>query len=309
MGPRSKNLWGVILSGGEGTRLQQFIRSMYGIVRPKQYCSIVGTRSMLQHTIDRVRSLVDPRKMLAVVNHAHLEYVQQQINDHLPLTILVQPCSRETATGILLPLLHIYHRKPDAIVGIFPSDHFVLEEAKFMEYVEQGFIFAAKHTSSIVLLGISPTRAEPGYGWIERDGSVAYPQNSRIHRIMRFWEKPDRTMAEKLFAKGCLWNTFVMIGAVSAFLSHFREMIPETFHQFNAIMRLSQAKERETRFNRLYPSLPSLNFSREILERSPGNLSVLEVSGIYWSDWGDASRVLRDVERLHLKLHQQAVLQ
>jgi len=300
-----ENLWGVVLSGGDGTRLQQFIKKIFGIVRPKQYCPIVGTRSMFRHTIDRVRSLVDPKKILTIVNRAHLEYVRPQISDQLPVTVLVQPCSRETANGILLSLLHIHYQNPQAIVGIFPSDHFVLEEGKFMQQVEQGFIFAKKHNNSVVLLGISPTQVEPGYGWIEKAGAVHNPWNLKTSRVRRFWEKPDPTKAKLLFAKGCLWNTFVMIGALGAFLSQFREMIPKTFNQLNSVMRFSSSDKREALLNQLYPSLPSLNFSSAILERSRRHLCVQEVSGVYWSDWGDEARVLRDVERLHLRLNQR----
>ena len=88
------DVWGVILSGGEGTRLQQFIKRLYGFVRPKQYCSIVGKRSMLQHTRDRIRLLVPPERIITVVNRSHLSYIRAQLGDQPLSTILVQPCGR-----------------------------------------------------------------------------------------------------------------------------------------------------------------------------------------------------------------------
>src|SRR5271169_5308005 len=109
---KRKIRWGIILSGGEGTRLEQFIKRIYGIVRPKQYCALVGTRTMLQHTLDRAKSLLPSQKILTVINNSHLKYVQTQLEDQPPETVLVQPCNRETAAGILLSLLHVYAQDP-----------------------------------------------------------------------------------------------------------------------------------------------------------------------------------------------------
>ncbi len=299
---KSETRWGIILSGGEGTRLEQFIKRIYGIVRPKQYCALVGTRTMLQHTLDRAKSLLPPQKILTVVNQTHLKYVQTQLPGQLPETILVQPCSRETATGILLSLLHVYAEDPDAVVCIFPSDHFILEEEKFMQYVDRAFDFAATHRDAIIVLGAPPSHVEPEYGWIEKNDAVTNPWNVQLHRVGRFWEKPNRLIADKLFRTGCVWNTMVLAGSVMTFLSFFKSIVPETFNILNEIVQTKNPNERSTLLNLIYPDLPSLDFSKTILERCANRLLVMEISDICWSDWGNESRVLRDIEHLHLKL-------
>ena len=296
------NLWGIILSGGEGTRLRRFIRSTYGLVLPKQYCPLVGHRSMLRHTLDRLKSLVPARRILTIINRTHQAYATAQLSDQPSETILAQPCGRETGIGILLPLLHIYRQDSEAVVAVFPSDHFVWEEERFMGYVKRCTEFVSTRPDSIALMGIPPTHYEREYGWIERANPIPNPWDLSIHEIKRFWEKPDDAMAKKLFQQGCLWNTFVMVGTAAAFLSKFREVVPDAVDQLNTILQVPNAAERERLLNLVYPLLPTLNFSKEVLEQNPGRLSVMEVRDVYWSDWGSERRVLRDIERLNLKL-------
>src|ERR1041385_844288 len=146
-----RHFWGLILAGGEGKRLQGFIKSRYGHDQPKQYCAFTGTRSMLRHTVDRVQWLLPRERLLTIINCHHLKYAEEHLSDQLPQNIIVQPYCRETAAGILLPLLHIVHRDPEAVVGLFPSDHFIVEERSFMEFVSRAFEFArAQDRKSVV---------------------------------------------------------------------------------------------------------------------------------------------------------------
>ena len=303
----TRNIWGLILSGGEGLRLRPLITRLYGLERPKQYCSIVGTRSMLQHTVDRIKSLIPSRQILAIANPHHAEYVQEQLNGLAPENILIQPCDRGTANGILLPLLHIYHRNPDALVAIFPSDHFIFGEKEFMRNVAHAFHFADDHRDSIMLLGISPRKVEPEYGWIEKGELIDNPWNVKIHHVTRFWEKPDLLKAEVLFQKGCLWNTLVLVGHIRAFLLQFQSVVPDVFDQLYHTISLYNPLEREFILKEIYPLLPSVNFSKAILESGTDQLRVMEVSDTNWSDWGNEHRILSDIERLSLKLHEYGV--
>lgn len=242
-------------------------------------------------------------RILTIVNRSHLREVQTQLQGQPPATIIVQPCGRETVNGILLPLLHIYRRDPHAIVGIFPSDHFIWDEARFMRYVAGAFQFAGMHSNSVVLLGSHPSSIEPGYGWIEKNEPVQNPWNLTVYRIRRFWEKPDLSTSQILFRDGCVCNTLVMAASASSLLSIFRATVPETFTILNDITKVTDTAEKENLLNLIYPALPSLNFSKAVLETCTEYLHVLEMRDVYWSDWGEECRVLRDVERLHLKIH------
>jgi len=97
------------------------------------------------------------------------------------------------------------------------------------------------------------------------------------------------------------------VGTAITFLSLFKELVPETFNTLDEVLRIPNSNDRETLMNLIYPNLPSLNFSKAILEQCTDRLCVMEISDICWSDWGNESRVLKDVDRLHLKLHDQGI--
>lgn len=295
------HLWGIILAGGNGNRLKGFLKQLYNTNRPKQYCTITGTRSMLRHTLDRARCLIAKDHLLTVVNCDHLTYLDGQLNDQPPGTIIEQPCYRETGPSILLPLLNIHRRDPQALIVIFPSDHFIIEESRFMEYVREAGFFVNRTPESVVLLGIQPDRPETGYGWIERGGKIPWVGNNDFYHVRRFWEKPKVKMAEILQMKGCLWNTMVLVGTANTLLQHFQTLTPDLF-QLCRIVRATLGSLHEKEIMRgAYSVMPSLNFSSSILERIPRHLCVLHLTGIYWNDWGEEDRVRLDMETFHLK--------
>ena len=159
---------GVVLAGGDGKRLQPFVRKLLGFELPKQYVSFTGNRSMLEHTFDRAEQLISPECLFTVVARDHLGHpeVRSQLSGRIPHTVVVQPMNRETGPGLLLPLTHLLLRYPNSTVAVFPSDHFVLQEDLFAAYVQQAFEEVERYPSRIVFLGVEPTDAEPEYGYI-----------------------------------------------------------------------------------------------------------------------------------------------
>lgn len=291
------HLWGIILAGGEGRRLQPFIRSRLGSGRPKQYCALLGTRSMLRHTIARAERLIPHRRLLTVVTRQHLDYATEELHDRRPETVIVQPLNRDTGPGILLPLLHVYRRDPEAVVALLPSDHFIFEEDRFMASVETAASFAAAHPDRLILLGIEADRPETQYGWIGAGEVIGQCQGEELHLVRRFWEKPDLHTANGLYLNGCLWNTMVLIGHAGWLLSLFAALTPSLFitlYRFGAgLGPLQQTEYLEEAYNNLAP----VNFSQEILTRSSDYLAVLRAKGIYWNDWGNPEQVRHDIAR------------
>jgi len=152
--------WAIILAAGEGVRLKEFVKEHFGSERPKQFSAIIGTRSMLQHTMARARKLVGGKQLRVVVCRSHLSYVKEEIASREQDALVVLPCNRETAASVLLPTLQIHHRDPSALVAVFPSDHFILQEDHFLAYVENAFRFVESFPDFLVLLGIRPTDPE-----------------------------------------------------------------------------------------------------------------------------------------------------
>ncbi|MDX1411569.1 MAG: sugar phosphate nucleotidyltransferase, partial [Nitrospirales bacterium] len=150
-GGRSQ-LWSVILAGGNGVRMQPIIRQWLGKPKPKQYCTFVGTRSMFQHTVDRALRLTKPERTVSVIARTHEPEVWTHLDGRAGGKILVQPKNCDTGPGIFFPLTYIRKKQPDGTVVIFPSDHFVHPEDRFLELVELAAWMAERVPHRPVLL-------------------------------------------------------------------------------------------------------------------------------------------------------------
>ena len=289
-------LWGIILAGGEGKRLQPFIRTHYGINAPKQYCAFTGTRSMLRHTIDRAEMLIKPERLLTIVSKDHFCHTKDQLADRPSGTVIVQPLERQTGPGILYPLLHVLQRDPEAIVCLLPSDHFVLNEQSFMEHIDFSSGFVTSNPQSVLLLGVSPQQPEGGYGWIVPGKQIAGKITKRVNNILQFVEKPDGFTAYQLYQKGSLWNTLVVVSKAKKLLKLFKKFTPGIYNAFWGIRNTLGSSLEAPMVEEMYSRISAMNFSYSILEKNPIGLRTVKVQGSYWNDWGDAARIQSDIQ-------------
>ncbi len=299
--PSRRHLWGIILAGGEGRRLQPFIRASFGVDRPKQYCALINHRSMLYHTLRRAERLIPPTRLFVIITDPHLRYAQEELHDRSLEMLIVQPCNRETGPGILLPLLHAHRRDPEAVVVLFPSDHFVWEEQRFMAAVKHAAACVSERPDCPVLLGVEPTEPEVEYGWIEPGEMLWHKEGATVYQVRQFWEKPTLEKVADLYLQGYLWNTMVLVAQVTVLLKLFQELTPELMDAFEPIAQALGSPREAEAMRTAYAKLPTVNFSQAILARCPHRLGVLRVQGVYWSDWGDPERILRDRARFALR--------
>jgi mannose-1-phosphate guanylyltransferase len=264
--------WAIVLAGGNGTRLAQLTSAVHGSAVPKQYCSLSGERSLLADTVARARRLVARERVLTVV-----------VRDHDPADVIVQPCNRGTAAGVLLPLLAIAARDPLAQVMLLPSDHFVADEPRLAAAMHIAREGAALLPDRVVVLGIAPDAPEPGYGWILPDTS----QPGLLRPVRRFVEKPDATTAAELMRAGAAWNSFVLAGTAQAFLDLYRRRIPVLLAAF---LR-TRAAEDHAAAARLYATLPDHDFCRSLLQGSEDHLALHVARACGWTDLGTPDRV------------------
>ena len=292
------HLWGIILAGGEGKRLQDFIRKRYGGERPKQYSAIIGKRSMLRHTLDRVEKIIPAKQLQIVVDRKHRNYVQEEIKEHERKSLLVAPENRESAASVYLALSHIFFRDSEAIVAIFPSDHFIGEEDRFLSYVERAISFVGRHPDFVVLLGIKPTDANLQYGWIEPSKNFLLHEGNRFYKVVRFCEKPDLEEAQQFFHVGSLWNSLVLAAKCETLVKMYRQHLEVIYDAFKKAKSVYGTDEEEQFIMDAFDSIPSKNFSKCVLEVIPESLFVLRVEGVLWSDWGNKEQVLKDLDSL-----------
>ena len=289
--------WGVILAGGDGMRLLPLTRKVAGDDRPKQFCAVIGNETLLSQTQRRISRLIPQRRTLLVLTRMHAPFYADHVDGMLSSQLVIQPSNRGTAPAILYSLMRLFEMDPQGIVAVFPSDHCFIDEVRFVGHLDSAYAAAASQPQGIVLLGVPPESPEVEYGWIEPGVPVENPGKTSLFAISRFWEKPHHTLAAALMARGCLWNTFIMVGRIGAFLDLIRQTIPDLLGAFEAIRPSLLTVCERTAAQDLYSALRVTNFSQDALSMAPAALSVLCAEGLGWSDLGEISRVLSVLER------------
>ncbi len=288
----SRRRWGIILAGGDGTRLQPLTRLACGDNRPKQFCPLLGGKTLLAHTRQRISGAIDADRLLFVLTKKHEPFYKEALESIAWFQKIVQPHNRGTLPAILWSLLHLFHTNENAVVAFFPSDHYFGNEDAFLSTIEHAFDFAERKRDSVILLGAGAERPETEYGWIE----PAYTAESGFGRdfapVRRFWEKPPLEIARELLAQGCFWNTFVMIGSVRAFLEIIRQNAPLLFETFDAALSGGELESEEQKMRAIYDDLDPSDFSKEVLAQSTGKLLVASFGEVGWSDLGEPRRFI-----------------
>ncbi len=298
---KNEPLWSIILAGGDGQRIRPFIEHWLGCYKPKQYCRFVGTRSLFQHTIDRADQLTPAERRVTVIACSHKTHVQMQLSGRRPGWVTPQPVNCGTAAGIFLPLCHAYESDSSATVVIYPSDHFIYPEPAFIEAVDRAVAASDKLPGRVLLLGAVSDRAEPEYGWILPGQEYPGLSSSRVHRIGHFLEKPQLPLAIAAMEAGGLWNTLILIAKAAVLWNLGWRLMPDVMARFERIRKSVGTTRERAVIEEEYRTMPVRDFSSHVLQRAPKDLAVMELRGIYWSDWGRPERIAATLKRIGKK--------
>lgn len=277
-----------MLAGGDGTRLRSLTRLIAGEDTPKQFCRLYGGRTLLAQTRSRLAPAVSPKRTLFTVVKAHERFYREELGDVVPSRMVVQPANKGTTAAILASLLRINSLDDDPIVGFFPTDHYYSKESRFAASVRAALKIARDRPDTVVLLGANAERAEIEYGWIEPGRSLT----KSLHGVHCFWEKPSLHVAQALLARGCLWNTFVMIGRARAFLDILKSVEPRMLQVLQADSGAAKARPGLAYQDDTYSALVAGDFSKQVLSVSTQKLAVLRLGDVGWSDLGTPERVM-----------------
>ncbi len=277
----------VILAGGSGTRFWPRSRR----ARAKQVLALDGERSMIQQTVERLKPLTTLEKTWIITN----EYLAQEIADQLPgmpaAHIVQEPVARNTAPACGLAAFLIERDNPDAVLGVFPSDHVISDEPRFLKALQKG-IAAAAAGDNIVVLGIEPSRAETGYGYIETGDLTK--DDSALH-VRRFIEKPNQNRAEEFVAAGnYYWNSGIFLWSARTLANAVREHLPETAPLLESIAAAWGTPQFDDIFRATYLKCENISVDYAVLE--PRSAKGEHLSNLFcipaefsWNDLGSWS--------------------
>jgi mannose-1-phosphate guanylyltransferase len=274
----------VILAGGSGTRFWPRSRR----ARAKQVLALDGERSMIQQTVERLKPLASLAKTWIVTN----EFLAGEIADQLPGLpgghIIREPVARNTAPACGLAAFIIERENPEAVLGIFPSDHVIADEPRFLKALQRGIALAAAD-DNIIVMGIEPSRAETGYGYIEtgdltKDGGALH--------VRRFIEKPNQMRAEEFVAAGnYYWNAGMFLWSARTLADAVREHLPETAPLLETIAAAFGTPRFDEVFRENYANCENISVDYAVLE--PRSAKGEHISHLYclpaeftWNDLG-----------------------
>jgi mannose-1-phosphate guanylyltransferase len=300
-----RNHWAAILAGGEGLRLRPLTRLIAGDDRPKQFCRMFGGRTLLDDTRLRLTSQVEPGRTIYVVTRHHEGLYREQLSDVSPHQLVEQPVSRGTTAAIAFALLRVQAMDSSAIVGFFPADHHYRDTRAFQQTISVGYAVADLRPDRVFLVGAEADSAETEYGWIEPGIPLyhgARGASALVRSVTAFHEKPSADRARQLFERRCLFNTFVMIGQVAAFEQLISSTVPELWRASQALRGPSTDADTAAA---VYASLPSSDFSTDVLQARPDRLAVLRSVNSGWTDLGQISRVEEVLARRRSSLGRQ----
>ena len=297
-GERRNERAAVVLAGGDGSRLKSLTRLIVGDERPKQFCPVIGGETLLGKTRSRIAASVAPENTYFSLTKKHRRYFDIELRSVNRDRLVVQPETKGTAPAILYSLLRIAVNSPDATVAFFPSDHFFSDDAAFVANIERAFRAADREPASVILLGIEADSPETSYGWIEPQESFLGDLRGSVTRVSRFWEKPSNETAVRLMANGSLWNSFIMVGKLEAFIAMFARHQPKMLRMFQAGATQFGKSTEGAVIRAIYSWTRETNFSSEVLERSADMLRVLRVANVGWTDLGEPARVIGTLNTL-----------
>jgi mannose-1-phosphate guanylyltransferase/mannose-6-phosphate isomerase len=265
-------LFGVILAGGTGTRFWPLSRSHY----PKQVLRLLGSGSMLQSTIERLKPLIPLNHLIVVTSASQEEVIRLELyrQDLTGVQLLLEPQGRNTAAAVGLAAVKGAGLGEDAVLAVFPADHYIRHPENLYPALEEGLRWARK--GYLVTFGIRPTRPETGYGYIQA-GAALEPGGWALH-CSRFVEKPPQESARAMLAAGGFyWNSGMFMFRRDVLLASFAQYLPELYQGLMQLREGAQAQE-------VYPGLPSISLDHGLLERAQ-KVAVVPVE-MGWSDVG-----------------------
>ncbi|HEX9437033.1 MAG TPA: mannose-1-phosphate guanylyltransferase [Candidatus Limnocylindria bacterium] len=277
-------LYALILSGGAGTRLWPRSRR----ATPKQFLDLIGSRTLLQDTVERIKETIPSERVFVVAPPEHRALIQEQLPDLPTDHVVVEPYPRGNAAAVGLAMASLHAFDPEAVVAVLPSDHLIERRERF-----RGVLIAATAAAEaghIVTLGITPTSADTGYGYIKAGERLAIQAPAEVFAVERFIEKPKRDAAEKMVADGGhYWNAGMFVWRAATVLDAYREHLPRTARAIDALEDAHGTERYEAVLSEVWEETERTTIDYGIAEKAK-DVAVVPAD-IGWHDIGTWQRL------------------
>jgi mannose-1-phosphate guanylyltransferase len=275
---RKQNRYALILAGGSGTRFWPRSRKR----KPKQLLPFFGERTLIQETLERLRPEIPPERTWILTNEDLRPDIIRQLPDVPASQVLAEPAQRNTAPCIALAAQIVHAADPNAVLGVFPSDHLIDKPVRFRRLLKAAF--QAAESGGLIVLGIAPRWPETGYGYIEFPAGVQ-PGGLNALRVKRFREKPDLKTAKRFVAaKRFYWNSGMFFWRADVFLHSLRMHLPRTAALLASLPAFPDGRFTE-RLREVYSLAENISVDYAVLEKAD-NVLGLPAGDIGWNDLG-----------------------
>lgn len=271
----------VIMAGGKGERFWPKSR----INLPKQFLSLTDDgKSMIQHTVERVKNLVDIENIYVVTNEMYKNLVSEHIPDIPEANIIIEPAAKNTAPCIGLAAVHIAKKDINSKMIILPSDHLIKFNEIFIDTLKTALDVVEKG-DNLATIGITPNYPETGYGYINFTKGESFKDSTNIYEVLRFVEKPNLEKAKEYLTSGqYLWNSGMFVWKASTILKNFKEYLPEIYEGLQKIGKSINTGKYEEVLKKEFLNLPSESIDYGIMEKAKNIYVIPENFG--WDDVG-----------------------
>lgn len=281
----------LIMAGGKGTRFWPLSTEE----KPKQFLNLIGDRTMIQMTVDRISPMISYEKIFICTGEKYVDLVREQLPEIPVRNIIVEPEGRNTLPCIAVSSMIIDRYYNDSTIVVLPSDHLVKYEGKFRNEIKKANDFIKLNNKAIITCGMEPNRPETGYGYIKTGEKVYEDGNLQIKKVNKFVEKPNMETAKKYLSDGSyLWNGGIFIWNSKNIINEIRTLCNDTYESLQGVLSVEE-KDIQDYINKNYCKTQSISIDYAVLEKSD-DVYVIP-SDIGWDDIGNWEAIERYREK------------